>query len=79
MASTENNNLETLLSDDPDGVERDKLAQVLKTFELELDAALKRGCAPDEYQQIGIVLAGTRVAQSVLQDYHRYLNDVTEG
>lgn len=66
--------LESLLTDDREGIERDKLLQVLQDFELELDLKLKKGCAQDEYKQVSVVLNGARVAQAVLSDYHRKLN-----
>ena len=67
-------NLETLLIDDPEGIERDKLLQVLQDFEQELNARLKQGCPQDEYKQVSVVLNGARVAQAVLADYHQKLN-----
>lgn len=67
-------NLETLLTDDPEGIERDKLMQVLQDFEQELDRKLKQGCPQDEYKQLSVVLNGTRVAREVLTDYHQKLN-----
>ena len=72
--STEINNLETLLSNDPEGTERDKLMQVLKELEQELDHKVKRGCTQEEYKQVSVVLNGARVAQAVLHDYHQRLN-----
>ena len=74
MTTTENNTLETLLSEDPEGSERDKLLRILKAFEQELDTTLKKGCAPDDYKRMNEVLIGARVAQLVLLDYHRHLN-----
>ncbi|MCY4154383.1 MAG: hypothetical protein OXD47_00140 [Gammaproteobacteria bacterium] len=74
MTSADNTTLEARLSDDPEGSERDKLLQVLKAFEQELDEALKKGCAPAEYKRIGEVLTGARVAQGVLVAYHNFLN-----
>ena len=72
--SPASDNLETLLTDDPEGVERDKLMQVLQDFEQELGRKLKQGCPQDEYKQVSVVLNGARVAQAVLADYHQKLN-----
>ncbi|MDE0156654.1 MAG: hypothetical protein OXI88_07295 [Gammaproteobacteria bacterium] len=75
MTSAENDTLEARLSDDPEGSERDKLMHILKSFEQELDDALKQGCAPAEYKRLSEVLTGARVAQGVLAAYHGYLNE----
>ena len=77
MTSADNPTLEARLSDDPEGSERDKLLQVLKAFEQELDEALKKGCAPADYKRLSEVLLGARVAQGVLAVYHGHLNKQT--
>ena len=48
--SNENNNLEALLSNDPEGTERDKLMRILQDLEQELENKMKRGCTQDEYK-----------------------------
>ena len=73
--SNENNNLEALLSNDPEGTERDKLMRILQDLEQELENKMKRGCTQDEYKQASVVANGARVAQAVLQDYHARLNN----
>ena len=73
--SNETKNLETLLSNDPDGIERDKLMRALQEMEQELENRMKQGCTQDEYKQISVVANGARVAQAVLQDYHQRLNN----
>ena len=73
--SNENNNLEALLSNDPDGTERDKLMQILRDLEQEMENRMKQGCTQDEYKQVSVVANGARVAQAVLQDYHQRLNN----
>ncbi len=72
--TNENNNLETLLNNDPDGTERDKLMRILQDLEQEMENRLKQGCTQDEYKQVSVVANGARVAQAVLQDYHERLN-----
>ena len=72
--TNENNNLETLLSNDPDGTERDKLMRILQDLEQEMENRMKQGCSQDEYKQVSVVANGARVAQAVLQDYHERLN-----
>ena len=73
--SNETKNLETLLSNDPDGIERDKLMRALQEMEQELENRMKQGCTQDEYKQISVVANGARVARAVLQDYHQRLNN----
>ena len=70
----ETRNLEALLTDDPEGTERDKLMHILQELEQELQNKLKQGCTQDEYKQVSVVAYGARVAQAVLQDYHAHLN-----
>ena len=67
--------LETRLTDDPEGVELDRLMQILRAFEQELDREIKRGCTTEEYKQNNVVLNGARIAQAVLTDYHSQLNN----
>ncbi len=67
--------IETGLKDDPQGALRDSVRSSITEHRMQVEATLRRGAPPDEYNRLNAIKQGLDAADTILDRFWNYYNN----